>query len=132
MPVLPRSLDPYALPDALPEFRHWFRYPLHGHDFHPVRADATLDGKLLGYYAAKPLYGKLDTEGRVDRSAGFNGEVIAVFVPSPVRSWKHARLIRTRMPRELVRRADGTRNWPVIRRVVEAAIRSKCSMAPAA
>lgn len=123
MPVLPRSLDPHALPDALPGFRDWFRYPLHDHDFHALRADPSRDGRLLGYYAAKPLYGKLGAEGRVDRSAGFNGEVVAVFVPSPARSWQHARLVRTRMPRQRVRRADGKRNWPAIRHAVEAAIR---------
>lgn len=122
MPVLPDSLDLHALPEALPAFRHWFRYPLHDHDFHPVRADTKRNGKLLGYYAAKPLYGKLDAQGRVDRSAGLNGEVIAVFVPSPARSWKRARLIRTRMPRERVRRVDGRRNWMEIRRVAEQAI----------
>ena len=46
---------------------------------------AMLDA-LLGYYAGKPLYGKLDARGHVDRSAGFNGDVVAVFVPSPARS----------------------------------------------
>lgn len=129
MPVLPRSLDPHALPDALPGFRHWFRYPLHDHDFHPLRADSSHDGRLLGYYAAKPLYGKLDAEGRVDRGAGFSGEVMAVFVPSPARSWLHARLVRTRMPRQRVRRADGKRNWPAIRRTVETAIRRNVATA---
>lgn len=129
MPVLPRSLDPQALPDALPGFRHCFRYPLRDHDFHPLRTDSSRDGWLLGYYAAKPLYGKLDAEGRVDRSAGFNGEVVAVFVPSPARSWQHARLLRTRMPRQRVRRADGKRNWPAIRLTVETAIRGNFATA---
>jgi hypothetical protein len=117
---LPRSLDPAALAAALPRFRHYFRYPLHARDFRALR-DAA-DRRLLGYYAAKPLYGQLDARGRVDRGAGFNGEVMAVFVPSPARSWKRARLVRARMPREQVRRADGRRNWPAIRRVVERAI----------
>lgn len=123
MPVLPRSLDPHALPEARPEFRRWFRYPLHDGDFRALRADPSRDSKLLGYYAAKPLYGKLDAEGRVDRGAGFNGEVMAMFVPSPARSWKQARLVRARMPRRRVRRADGKRNWPAIRAAAEAAIR---------
>jgi hypothetical protein len=117
---LPRALDPTALAAALPRFRHYFRYPLLARDFHALR-DET-DARLLGYYAAKPLYGHLDARGRVDRGAGFNGEVMAVFVPSPARSWKRARLVRARMPREQVRRADGRRNWPAIRRVVERAI----------
>lgn len=120
---LPRSLDPADLRRALPGFAHWFRYPLRAHDFHPLRANDDVGACLLGYYAAKPLYGKLDAHGRVDRRAGFNGEVVAVFVPSPARSWRRARLLRTRMPRDRVRRADGTRNWPAIRRAAEAAIR---------
>ena len=120
---LPRSLDPAALRGRLPGFAHWFRYPLHAHDFHPLRSGEDAGSPLLGYYAAKPLYGRLDAHGRVDRSKGFNGEVVAVFVPSPARSWRHARLVRTRMPRTLVRDADGRRNWPAIRRAAEVAIR---------
>lgn len=117
---LPRALDPAALAATLPRFRHYFRYPLPARDFHALRDDT--DARLLGYYAAKPLYGHLDTHGRVDRSAGFNGEVMAVFVPSPARSWKRARLVHARMPRQQVQRADGRRNWPAIRRAAERAI----------
>ena len=111
---LPRSLDPAALTAALPRFRQYFRYPLHARDFHALRDEA--DGQLLGYYAAKPLFGTLNAQGRVDRSAGFNGEVMAVFVPSPARSWKRARLVQGRMPCNRVQRADGRRDWPAIRR----------------
>lgn len=120
--TLPRSLDPGTLRLELPGFARWFRYPLHARDFLPLRADDDA-ARLLGYYAAKPLYGKLDAHGRVDRSSGFSGEVIAVFVPSPARSWRRARLVRVRMPRDRVRRTDGRRNWPAIRRAAEAAIR---------
>ena len=120
---LPRSLDPADLRRSLPGFTHWFRYRLHADDFHPLRADDDARARLLGYYAAKPLYGKRDAQGRVDTSSGFNGQLVAVFVPSPARSWRNARLIRTRTPRARVRRADGTRNWPAIRRAVETAIR---------
>lgn len=120
---LPATLDPDRLRAALPGFAHYFRYPLHARDFRPLRASDAARSRLLGYYAAKPLYGKLDARGRVDRSAGFGGEIVAVFVPSPARSWKRARLIHARMPRDLVRRADGRRNWPAIRSAAEAAIR---------
>ncbi|HZW17945.1 MAG TPA: hypothetical protein VFF71_03940 [Luteimonas sp.] len=126
---LPRSLDPADLRRTLSGFAHWFRYPLHPHDFHPLRQGDGADARLLGYYAAKPLYGKLDAQGRVDRRAGFNGEVVAVFVPSPARSWRRARLVRAHMPRRRVRRADGTRNWPAIRRAAEAAIRQALATA---
>jgi hypothetical protein len=115
--MLPRSLDPARL-SAAPRFRHVFRYPLHAGDFHPLR----VDGHLLGYYAAKPLYGRLDSRGRVDRSAGFDGRIAAVFVPSPARSWRNARLVMARAPRDRLRRANGQRNWPLIRSTVERAL----------
>src|SRR5688500_6839577 len=100
MAGLPASLDPRDLPRMLPGFAHWFRYPLHARDFHELRdAHST---RLLGYYAAKPLHGRLDARGHVDRSAGFSGEVVAAFVPSPARSWRRARIVRARMPHERV------------------------------
>ena len=116
--MLPRSLDPERLA-SVPGFRHLFRYPLHTGDFHPLRTD----GHLLGYYAAKPLYGRLDRRGRVERSAGFDGRIAAVFVPSPARSWRRARLVLARAPRDRLRRADGRRNWPLIRSTIERALR---------
>ncbi len=117
--MLPPSLNPEDLPAALEDFRHWFRYPLHAHDFHALRAPGATP-RLLGYYTAKPLYGRLDARGRVDRSAGFNGEIAGVFVPSPARSWSQARLFFARMPRQQVTRADGKRNWPAIRAAAQA------------
>ncbi len=110
--MLPPSLDPAGL-DAVAGFQHTFRYPLHSGDFHALRTPDG-DARLLGYYSAKPMYGRLDDLGHVDRSAGFNGEVAAVFVPSPARSWQHARLLHARMPRDRVQNADGKRNWPAI------------------
>lgn len=111
--MLPRSLDPAEL-DGVRGIQHYFRYPLHQGDFHALRARDEARAPLLGYYAAKPLYGMLDAHGRVDRSGGFSGEVATVFVPSPARSWRNARVLCARMPREQVRRADGKRNWPAI------------------
>jgi hypothetical protein len=46
---LPRSLDLSGLA-RIPRFRHCFRYPLHAHDFHPLREGE----RLRGYYAANP------------------------------------------------------------------------------
>ena len=119
--ALPASLDPQKLADCVDGFAHWFRYPLHATDFHAIRG--TGDEALLGYYAAKPLYGTCGAHGRIDRGAGFNGQVMALFVPSPARSWRHARLVRARMPRDRVRLANGRRNWPAIRHAAESAIR---------
>ena len=117
---LPRSLDPGDLA-RVPRFRHWFRYPLHADDFHALRDG----GRLLGYYAAKPLYGRVDPLGRVDRGAGFDGRIAALFVPSPARSWRRARVLVTRAPHDRLRRADGRRNWPLIRSTVERALRRR-------
>lgn len=121
--MLPPSLDPTAL-EAIPGYRHYFRYPLHGHDFHALRTAPReqANARLLGYYAAKPLYGQLDGQGRVDRSAGFSGEVVTLFVPSPARSWRHASLLHARMPCDRVRRDDGKRNWPAILATARGAI----------
>lgn len=118
--MLPRSLDPRDLKRALPGFAHWFRYPLHERDFHPLRVDGRA---LCGYYTAKPVYAKLDARGRVDRDSGFDGRIAGVFVPSPARSWRQAGLFFTDMPKEAVKRADGTRNWPAIRTAAERALR---------
>lgn len=112
---LPASLDPANIALHVPRFRHWFRYPLHHDDFRALRDDR----RLLGYYAAKPLYGQLDEAGRVDRSAGFNGEIAGLFVPSPARSFVHARLFFTRIRAEHVTHAKGRRDWPVIRAAAE-------------
>ena len=121
--ALPPSLDPADLPRALPGFRHWFRYPLHRHDFHPLRAGN--ERRLLGYYTAKPLYGKLDAHGRVDRSGGFDGRIAGVFVPSPARSWTQAELFFTEMPKRDVAREDGRRDWPAIHAAAERALRGR-------
>ena len=120
---LPPSLDPADLSRDLPQFRHWFRYPLHRHDFQPLRA--VRDERLLGYYTAKPLYGRLDDKGRVDKSAGFNGEIVGVFIPSPARSWRQANLFFTKMPKNQVARPNGRRNWPCIRAATEHALHER-------
>jgi hypothetical protein len=120
--MLPRSLDPRDLPRELAEFSHWFRYPLHARDFHPWRN--TESNALRGYYSAKPLYAQLDAGGRVDRGSGFDGRIAGVFVPSPARSWRQARLFFAKMPKNEVARADGRRNWLAINAAAERALRN--------
>ncbi len=103
----------------MPEIRFYFRYPLHHADFREVRNE----GRLLGHYAAKPLYGRLTPEGKVDRSAGYNGQVAVLFLPARARSARSARLLLTRIPRTRVTLPDGRRNWPAIRAAAERAVR---------
>jgi hypothetical protein len=126
--MLPRSLDPRELPSRLAGFSHWFRYPLRAHDFHSLR-DAKSNA-LRGYYTAKPLYGKLDAYGRVDRGSGFDGRIAGVFVPSPARSWRQAELFFATMPKTEVARADGKRNWPAINAAAERALRRRIGGQP--
>jgi hypothetical protein len=99
------------------QFRHYFRYKLHEKDFRPA-IDGR--GRTLGHFSAKPLYGRLDERGRVDKSAGFNGEIAIAFAePEEGR----LTLLFALLPKEEIARPDGRKNWPAIR---EAARRRIC------
>jgi len=112
------DLDLRAL-RRLPRFAYYFRYPLHHAEFRELREG----GRLLGRIAAKPLYGRLTDEGKVDRSAGFNGRVAIIFIPARARKLEAAKLLFTRMPPGRIKRADGRRNWPAIYAAAERAVR---------
>jgi hypothetical protein len=99
------------------QFRYYFRYKLHEKDFRPV---INGQGHTLGHFYAKPLYGRLDERGRVDKSAGFNGEIAIAFAESEE---GHLTLLFARLPKEEIVRADGRKDWPAIR---EAARRRIC------
>lgn len=102
-----------------PRIAFYFRYRLRRGDFRELRDD----GRLLGYFTAKPLYGRLTKTGKVDRAAGFDGRVAIIFVPARARTAATARLMFTHMPPQNVTRANGRRNWPAIRSAAEEAIR---------
>ncbi len=102
-----------------PQIAYYFRYPLYHSDFTELREN----GRLLGRVAAKPLYGKLTPAGRVDRRAGFNGQIAIIFIPARARRPRAARLILTRIPRARVTRPNGKRNWPASRAAAEKAVR---------
>ena len=108
-----------------PGIGFYFRYPLKPTDFREVRSR----GRLLGRYAAKPLYGRLTSRGAVDRSAGYNGQVAVIVLPPRARSARTARLLLTRMPRRRVTLPNGRRNWPAIRMTAEKAARRALSHA---
>jgi hypothetical protein len=101
-----------------PKIAYYFRYPLHHGDFHELRSN----GRLVGRVAAKPLYGKLTSEGRVDRLAGFNGQIAVVFIPARARSTRTAHLLLTRMPKDKVTAPGGKRNWKAIHSVADRAV----------
>ena len=107
----------------IPQFAYYFRYPLYHRDFHEVRER----GRLLGRMAAKPLYGRLTPEGKVDRSAGFNGQVAVIFIPARARTPRAAVLLITKLPRHLVTKDDGRRNWEAIYAAAETAVRNHCA-----
>jgi hypothetical protein len=90
--ALPKSFDLKAL-KRRPGISFYFRYPLYRSEFREIRENNS----LRGYYAAKPLYGKLTEKGKVDRSAGFNGKIAVIFISSPARSAKQAQLIFTQL-----------------------------------
>jgi hypothetical protein len=106
----------------VPQFAHYFRYPLRHRDFHEVREQ----GRLLGRLAAKPLYGRLTREGKVDRSAGFNGQVAVIFIPARARTPRAAEVLITKMPRQRVTKAGGRRNWEAVYAAAEIAVRNHC------
>lgn len=99
----------------------YFRYPLYHSEFHELHDPKT--GHLLGRFAAKPLYGRLTRDGRVDRSAGFNGQVAVIFVPARARSAAAAQLLLARMAKAKVILPDGRRNWHAIHAAAERSVR---------
>jgi hypothetical protein len=103
----------------VPRVPYYFRYRLHRHHFHELR----VQDRLRGHYTAKPLYGRLTPKGRVDRSAGYNGDVAALFVPIEAQMVQDASLILTHIDPQCVTLATGRRNWPVIREAAEHSIR---------
>ncbi len=104
-----------------PQIAYYFRYPLYHSDFFELREN----GRLLGRVAAKPLYGRLTVEGKVDRTGSFNGQVAVLFIPARARTARSAELILTRMPRAAVVNAKGKRNWPAIRAAAARAVRKR-------
>ena len=108
-----------------PRIAFYFRYALHHGEFRELREGPR--GRLLGRFVAKPLYGRLTAEGKVDRSAGFNGQVAVLFIPAGARAPRSAQLLLTRMPRKRVTLPNGRRNWEAIRAVAERAARRQAT-----
>ncbi len=99
---------------------YYFRYPLHRSDFHEL----TLDGNLRGHYTAKPLYGRLTSEGRVDKSAGFNGDIAALFVSLEAVSAHDVKTYITHTDPEKIQTSNGKKDWDVINTAAERCIKA--------
>ena len=99
----------------VPGFSYYFRYPLHHSDFHEVRRE----GRLIGRVASKALYRGLTRNGLVDRPSGLNGQIAAIFIRARSRSSTPARLFLTRIPRRQVLLPSGRRNCKAIDTAVE-------------
>jgi hypothetical protein len=99
-------------------FSYYFRYPLNGHDFHPMR----VDDRLRGHYASKALHSAFTPDGRVDRTSAYNGDIAVLYVPLEARTPGETRLLLTHVDPAQIVHGNGTRNWTVIRSAAEACI----------
>lgn len=86
---------------------YYFRYPLHRNNFHDLR----INDHIYGHYTAKPLYGHLTPGGRVDKSAGFNGDVAVLFVPLAAKTTEDVRLFISHTAPKNIQLPTGKRNW---------------------
>ena len=103
----------------IPRVSYYFRYPLRPDDFHELE----IEYKLRGHYASKPLYSRLKATREVDRSAGYNGDIAALFLPLAAGTAAEAIVAITHISPSEVIKADGHRNWPAIRKAAEVRLR---------
>lgn len=100
---------------------YYFRYPLHRNNFHELKTG----NQLCGHYTAKPLYGRLTPEGRVDKSAGFNGEVAVLYVPLGSKQYEDVELIIEHSRPENMQLPNGKRNWEKINEIAASAVKKR-------
>lgn len=100
---------------------YYFRYPLHRHDFHEL----TIESRLYGHYAAKPLYGRLKADGRVDKSAGLNGDIVALFLSVEAETIHDAQIFIAHTDPARIVRPDGGKNRDEINAVAAQHIRKE-------
>ncbi len=105
---------------------YYFRYPLQREDFRELNDR----DQLRGHYATKALYGGYTSDGRVDRSSGYNGDIAALFVPLEARTVDDASVVVTHIEPEHIVLADGRRNWPAIYGAAEEEIRGTLTESP--
>ncbi|RXT37513.1 hypothetical protein B5V01_29145 [Mesorhizobium erdmanii] len=71
------------------------------------------------------LHGRLTPEGLVDRSAGYDGDVAALFIPIEARTVDEVSVTLTHTHPQRITLPTGRRNRPVIRGSAEHAIRER-------
>ena len=98
-----------------PRIGYYFRYPMHRDNFH----DLKIGDRIYGHYTAKPLYGQLTPEGRVDKSAGFNGDVAVLYVPLEAKTPDEVELFISHTAPKNIQLPTGKRNW---KKINEAAV----------
>lgn len=119
------DLDLEAL-RRVPRISYYFRYPLHRNDFHELKVAE----QLCGHYSAKPLYGRLTKSGRVDRSAGYNGDIATLYVPKHARTAYDTHVLLTHIDPVDAVLPSGRRNWTRIRAAAEREIRHTIGVGP--
>ncbi len=92
---------------------YYFRYPLHRNNFHELK----IRDHIYGHYTAKPLYGRLTPEGRVDKTAEFNGDVAVLYVPLKAKTSDEAELFISHTAPKNIQLPTGKRNWKKINEV---------------
>lgn len=102
-----------------PRIGYYFRYPLYRKDFREIRKH----DRICGHYAAKPLYGRLTKDGHVDKSAGFNGDVAALFIPMDATRPDQAELFLAHTDPKRLILSNGRKNREVIYEVAEQRIK---------
>lgn len=80
--------------------------------------------RLRGHYAAKPLYNGLGAARCVDRTAGFSGEIAALFVPLGASAVDDVKVVLARIDPDEILLDGRRRNWPSIRRATKDRIRA--------
>ncbi len=103
----------------VPRVSYYFRYPLNRQDFRELEDR----DRLRGHYAAKALYAGYTSDGRVDRSSGYDGSIAALFVPLEARTVDEVSVVVTQIEPPQIVLADGRRNWTAIYRAAEQEIR---------
>ncbi len=100
---------------------YYFRYPLHRTNFHELK----INDHIFGHYTAKPLYGHLTTNGFVDKSAGFNGDIAVLYVPLQAKNLDDVELFISHTAPNNIQLPTGKRNWKKINKTAVKSLKER-------